>query len=83
MLRGRRFGNCLLVASLRADGLPSAELIRSRAGDAGPIGILRNGALDTFIAGARPLRDATVGDSPIGIYTVPRRAATADEVADW
>jgi len=82
MLRGRRFGNCLLVASLRADGLPSAELIRSRAGDAGPVGILRNGALDTFIAGARPLRDATVGDSPIGIYTVPRRAATADEVAD-
>jgi DNA-binding NarL/FixJ family response regulator len=82
MLRGRRFGNCLLVASPRADGLPTAELIRSRAGDAGPVGILRNGALDTFISGARPLRDATVGDNPIGIRTAPRRAAEPDEDTD-
>jgi len=78
MLRGRRFGNCLLVASPRPDGLPTAGLIRSRAGDGGPVGLLRDAALDTFIGGARPLRDATVGDAPIGVWTVPRRAAEPD-----
>jgi len=78
MLRGRRFGNCLLVASRQTDGLPTAGLIRSRVGDGGPIGLLRDAALTTFIGGARPLRDATVGDTPIGVWTVPRRAAEPD-----
>jgi hypothetical protein len=75
MLRGRRFGNCLLVASREPNGLPTTELIRARPGDAGPIGLLRDAALDTFIAGARPLLDATIGDTPVGVRTVPRRAA--------
>ena len=78
MLRGRRFGNCLLVASRRIDGLPTRALVRSRAGDSGAVGLLRDAALDSFIAGANPLRDATVSGSRMGIRTIRRRPSEAD-----
>ena len=72
MLRGRRFGNCLIVASRRPDGVPTRALVRSRAGDTGAVGLLRGEALDEFIAGAAPLRDDTVAAKRTGVHTVRR-----------
>jgi hypothetical protein len=72
MLRGRRFGNCLLVASRLVDGVPTRALVRSRPGDTGAVGLLRDGALDSFIAGAAPLLDDTVASSRTGVRTVRR-----------
>ena len=72
MLRGRRFGNCLVVASRQVDGVPTRALVRSRPGDAGAVGLLRGEALDEFIAGAAPLSDDTVASSRTGVHTVRR-----------
>jgi hypothetical protein len=72
MLRGRRFGNCLLVASRLVDGVPTRALVRSRPGDTGAVGLLRDEALDSFIAGAAPLLDDTVASSRTGVHTVRR-----------
>jgi hypothetical protein len=75
MLRGRRFGNCLLVASRLADGVPTRALVRSRPGDTGAVGLLRDEALDSFIAGAAPLHDDTVASTRTGVRTVHRRSS--------
>ena len=72
MLRGRRFGNCLLVASRQVDTVPTRALVRSRPGDTGAVGALRGEALDEFIAGAAPLLDDTVASSRTGVHTVRR-----------
>jgi hypothetical protein len=72
MLRGRRFGNCLVVASRQVDGVPTRALVRSRPRDSGAVGLLRGEALDEFIAGAAPLRDDTVASSRTGVHTVRR-----------
>ena len=72
MLRGRRFGNCLVVASRQVDGVPTRALVRSRPRDSGAVGLLRGEALDEFIAGAAPLSDDTVASSRTGVHTVRR-----------
>jgi hypothetical protein len=56
VLRGRRFGNLVLAASNA--GLPAAELTRRAAADPFPArGV--HGDLAVFVAGARPITDAT------------------------
>ncbi len=62
VLRGRRFGNLVLAAS---DGsLPVAGLTRRVAADPFPARLLHGNELDRFIAGARPITDATAEGSP-------------------
>jgi hypothetical protein len=82
MLRGRRFGNCLLVASRRPDGVPTRALVRSRPGDKGAVGLLRDEALDSFIGGAAPLRDDTVASTRTGVHTVPRLVGDSPDTED-
>ncbi|HEX6969488.1 MAG TPA: fused MFS/spermidine synthase [Micromonosporaceae bacterium] len=55
LLRGRRYGNLVLVAS-RVD-LPLGELTRRLAGDWFPARVLSNEALTQFTGGARPVAD--------------------------
>jgi Spermine/spermidine synthase domain len=62
VLRGRRFGNLVLAASDR--GLPVADLIRRVAADPFPARLLHGGDLGRFVAGARPITDATAQGSP-------------------
>ncbi len=62
VLRGRRFGNFILVAS-RAR-LPVTELTRRLAGDAFPGRVAHGAALARFTGGARPTTDATATRSP-------------------
>jgi spermidine synthase len=62
VLRGRRFGNLVLAGS---DGqLPVEGLTRRVAADPFPARLLHGGDLDRFIAGARPITDATAEHSP-------------------
>jgi spermidine synthase len=62
VLRGRRFGNLVLAAS---DGeLPVDGLTRRVAADPFPARLRHGADLDRFIAGARPLTDATAQHSP-------------------
>ncbi|MUL46027.1 spermine synthase [Mycobacterium sp. CBMA293] len=71
VLRGRRFGNLILVAS-HAE-LPLADLTRRLAGDPF-IGRMEHGeSLDRFVAGAKPVTDATATRSPtppVGMFGV-------------
>jgi spermidine synthase len=62
VLRGRRFGNLVLVCG--AGALPVAELTRAAARDPFPARLLAGGQLDRFRAGARPVTDADAEDSP-------------------
>ncbi|WP_459712303.1 spermidine synthase [Actinophytocola sp. KF-1] len=62
VLRGRRFGNFILVAS-RAE-LPVADLARMLAGDAFPGRVEHGDALARFTGGARPTTDETATRSP-------------------
>lgn len=62
VLRGRRFGNSVLLASARE--LPVAELTRRTAGDPHPGRVEHGRALDDFAGGARPVTDATAQASP-------------------
>jgi hypothetical protein len=64
VLRGRRFGNVVLVAG-PAGTLPVAELTRSAAGDPFPARVVAGADLDRFRAGARPVTDADAPDSPL------------------
>lgn len=65
MLRGRRYGNLVLAAARDAGGLPVDRLAAAAARDAAVPGRLLHGAhLDRFIAGARPINDDAVEDSP-------------------
>ena len=62
VLRGRRFGNLVLVAS--PEPLPVYALTRRAAGDPMPGRVLHGGDLTRFTAGAKPVTDATAVPSP-------------------
>lgn len=63
VLRGRRFGNAVLLAS-RAE-LPISALARRAAGDAFPARVEHGAALRRLIADAAPVRDAQAVASPV------------------
>ena len=62
VLRGRRFGNLVVVAA--GHELPVAELTRRAARDPFPASVIAGAELDRFVAGARPIADATAMPSP-------------------
>lgn len=62
VLRGRRFGNAVLLAADRQ--LPVAELTRRTAADPHPGRVEHGAALADFAGGARPVSDATAVPSP-------------------
>jgi spermidine synthase len=62
VLRGRRFGNAVLVASRHPVDI--AALTRSCAADAFPARVEHGPALDRFIGSARPVGDAEAVASP-------------------
>ncbi|WP_340561331.1 spermidine synthase [Streptomyces sp. GSL17-111] len=62
VLRGRRFGNAVLLAAARP--LPVAELTRRAAADPHPARLEHGRALADFTGGARPVTDATARPSP-------------------
>lgn len=62
VLRGRRFGNAVLLASDAA--LPVAALARRCAGDAFPARVESGDALARFTRGARTVADADAVASP-------------------
>ena len=62
VLRGRRFGNLVLVAS--PELLPVAALTRRAASDPMPGRVVHGGDLTRFTAGAKPVTDATAVPSP-------------------
>jgi spermidine synthase len=64
VLRGRRYGNLVLVGAGSAGELPVAELARDAAGDVFPARLVAGEELSRFAAGARPVTDATATDSP-------------------
>ena len=61
-LKGRRFGNIVLLASDRP--LPTEELARRAAGSAFPYRVVTGARLTQLIAGAAPLTDADSALSP-------------------
>jgi spermidine synthase len=63
VLRGRRFGNAVVVAS-RAE-LPVAALVRRVAGDAFPARVVDGPELRRLIGNARPVQEADAVDSPM------------------
>ena len=63
VLRGRRFGNLVVVAS---DGeLPVSGLIRRIAADPFPARLVEGAALDQFVAACAPIVDANAEPSPV------------------
>ena len=62
VLRGRRFGNAVLVASHRP--LDTATLARRTASDAFPARVEHGAALREFIGDAKPVRDEDAVPSP-------------------
>nr|WP_245929937.1 fused MFS/spermidine synthase [Allonocardiopsis opalescens] len=62
VLRGRRFGNLVLVAA--HDPLPVAELTRRTARDAMPARVLAGEELARFTSGVAPVHDAAATPSP-------------------
>ncbi|MDJ1135621.1 spermidine synthase [Streptomyces iconiensis] len=62
VLRGRRFGNILMVASQGEQ--PLAEVARRCAGDAFPGRVEHGPALERFTRGAVPVRDGDAAPSP-------------------
>lgn len=62
VLRGRRFGNLVLLASHAP--IDVAPLVRGCAADAFPARVTHGGALTEFIGGARPVADADAVASP-------------------
>ncbi|MFG2550699.1 spermidine synthase [Streptomyces sp. NPDC048581] len=62
VLRGRRFGNAVLVAAHQP--LDTAALARLTASDAFPARVEHGPALRDFIGGARPVRDEDAVPSP-------------------
>jgi spermidine synthase len=63
VLRGRRFGNLLLVGS--RNPLPVDVLAARAAGDRASGRLLHGAELDRFRAGARPVHDASAAASPL------------------
>jgi hypothetical protein len=78
VLRGRRFGN-LVVVGARGE-LPVAELTRRAARDPFPARVLEGAELSRFVAGARPITDAAAQPSPAPPADVfaDRRAGRTD-----
>jgi spermidine synthase len=75
VLRGRRFGN-LVAAGSRRD-LPVAGLVRRAAADPFPGRVIAGDELDRFVAGAKPMSDASAQASPhppADLFTGPRRS---------
>ncbi|TDC73113.1 spermine synthase [Micromonospora sp. KC606] len=73
VLRGRRYGNLVLVAGRVTPPVPA--LTRRAAGDWFPGRVLAGAELDRFTGGASVVHDATATDStppPPGIFSVPR-----------
>jgi hypothetical protein len=64
MLRGRRYGNAVLVGAVDPDGLPVAALAAAARREPWPNRVLHGADLDRFVAGARPVTDAAARDSP-------------------
>jgi spermidine synthase len=64
MLRGRRYGNVVLAAARAPGGLPVQRLATAVRRDPFPARVLHGPELDRFVAGARPVDDATAEDSP-------------------
>lgn len=64
VLRGRRFGNVVLAASMAVGRLPLADLAAAAARDPFPARLVHGPDLDRFVAGARAVTDATTVDSP-------------------
>ncbi|MET9403745.1 fused MFS/spermidine synthase [Kitasatospora sp. NPDC002965] len=62
VLRGRRYGNILLVGS--TGPLPVADLVRRLAGDIFPARLTDGADLAAFVARTEPVTDATATDSP-------------------
>ncbi|WP_217222982.1 spermidine synthase [Streptomyces anulatus] len=62
VLRGRRFGNVVLLASYAP--LDVAPLVRACAADAFPARVTHGPALTRFIGGARPVADVDAVSSP-------------------
>ncbi|WP_405008568.1 fused MFS/spermidine synthase [Kitasatospora purpeofusca] len=62
VLRGRRYGNILLVGS--AEPLPVADLVRRLAGDIFPARLTDGADLAVFAGRTAPVTDATATDSP-------------------
>lgn len=62
MLRGRRFGNAVIVASQTE--LDTAALSRRTASDAFPARVEHGASLARFTGGARPVTDAEAVASP-------------------
>ncbi|PWI42672.1 fused MFS/spermidine synthase [Streptomyces sp. ICBB 8177] len=62
VLRGRRFGNAVLVAG--HEELPIAELARRAAADVFPARVEHGAALGRLVAGARPVADEAAVASP-------------------
>ncbi len=66
VLRGRRFGNLVVVA--QPAGAPPLDLnllARHCAGDPWPARLVHGRDLDTFVGGHRPFTDATAAGSPV------------------
>ena len=79
VLRRRRFGNLVLAGS-QAE-LPAGELRRRAAGDPFPARVLDGEDLDRFVAGTRPVTDATAQPSPMpppSVLTGPGEQAVPD-----
>ncbi|MCK1798957.1 fused MFS/spermidine synthase [Streptomyces sp. XM4193] len=72
VLRGRRYGNAVLLASRRE--LPLAGLARSTAADAFPARVVHGEALRKLMRGAEPVREdeapARSPEPPSGAFTV-------------
>lgn len=64
VLRGRRFGNVVLVATTEPGALPLADLATTAARDPVPARLVSAGDLDRFVAATRPTTDATAAPSP-------------------
>ena len=63
VLRGRRFGNLVLVAS--AEPLPAEALTRLTAADPMPGRVLSGAELTRFTGGSKPVSDADAHPSPV------------------
>jgi spermidine synthase len=65
VLRGRRYGNVVLVAAARRGTLPVADLATAAARDSCPARMVTGEDLDRFVSGAGPVHDADPVDSPV------------------
>jgi spermidine synthase len=64
VLRGRRFGNVILVAAAETGRIPVSALARAAAADAFPARLVMGEDLDDLVAGARVVTDALATPSP-------------------